>query len=60
LKKNIGEEMKMFRKYQLVVWDMPLDAFYQASIHLAKRVQRRRFLKIDQSKSRIDFGGNVY
>jgi hypothetical protein len=39
---------------------MPLDAFYQASIHLAKRVQRRRFLKIDQSKSRIAFGDQVF
>ena len=37
-----------------------IDAFYQDLIHLAKRLQRRRFLKIDQSKSRIAFGGHVY
>jgi hypothetical protein len=37
-----------------------LDAFYQDLIHLAKRFQRRRFFKIDQSKSRIALCGHVY
>ena len=31
----------------------PIDATYQASVHLAKRFQRRRFLEIDQSETRI-------
>jgi hypothetical protein len=37
-----------------------IDAFCQDLIHLAKRFQKRRFKKIDQSKSRIAFGGHVY
>ena len=36
-----------------------LDASYQVSVHLAKRFQRRRFLKIDQSETRIAYGGHV-
>ena len=35
------------------------DASYQGSIHLAKRFQRRRFLEIDQSETRIACGGHV-
>jgi hypothetical protein len=31
-----------------------IDASYQVSVHLAKWFQRRRFLKINQSKTRID------
>jgi hypothetical protein len=27
-----------------------IDASYQASVHLAKRLQRRRFLEIDNQK----------
>jgi hypothetical protein len=30
-----------------------IDASYQVSVHLAKQFQRRRFLKIDQSETRI-------
>jgi hypothetical protein len=30
-----------------------IDASYQVSVHLAKRFQRRRFLKIGQSETRI-------
>jgi hypothetical protein len=30
-----------------------IDASYQVSVHLAKRFQRRRFLKISQSETRI-------
>jgi hypothetical protein len=36
-----------------------IDAFYQASVHLAKRFPRRRFLEIDQSETRIACGGHV-
>jgi len=36
-----------------------IDASYQVSDHLAKRFQRRRFLEIDQSETRIACGGNV-
>ena len=37
----------------------PIDATYQASVHLAKRFQRRRFLEIDHSETRIACGGHV-
>jgi hypothetical protein len=33
-----------------------IDASYQVSFHLAKRFQRRRFLKIGQSETRIACG----
>jgi hypothetical protein len=36
-----------------------IDASYQVSVHLAKRFQRRRFLKIGQSETRIACGGYV-
>ena len=36
-----------------------IDASYQVSDHLAKRFQRRRFLEIDQSETRIACGGHV-
>jgi hypothetical protein len=36
-----------------------IDASYQVSVHLAKRFQIRRFLKIDQSETRIACGGHV-
>ena len=36
-----------------------IDASYQVSVHLAKRFQRRRFLEIDQSETRIACGGHV-
>jgi hypothetical protein len=36
-----------------------IDAFYQVSVHLAKRFQRRRFKKIGQSETRIAYGGYV-
>jgi hypothetical protein len=35
------------------------DASYQVSIHLAEWFQRRRFLEIDQSETRIVCGGHV-
>jgi hypothetical protein len=36
-----------------------IDASYQVSVHLAKRFQRKRFLKIGQSEARIACGGHV-
>jgi hypothetical protein len=36
-----------------------IDASYQFSVHLAKWFQRRRFLEIDQSETRIACGGHV-
>jgi hypothetical protein len=36
----------------------PVDAFYQASVHLAKRFQRR-ILKISHSETRVACGGHV-
>jgi hypothetical protein len=36
-----------------------IDASYQVSVHLARRFQRRRFLKIGQSETRIASGGHV-
>jgi hypothetical protein len=36
-----------------------VDASYQVSVHLARQFQRRRFLDIDQSETRISCGGHV-
>jgi hypothetical protein len=36
-----------------------IDASYQVSNHLAKWFQKRRFLEIDQSETRIACGGHV-
>jgi hypothetical protein len=33
-----------------------IDTSYQVSVHLAKQFQRRRFLKIGQSETRIAYG----
>ena len=35
-------------------------ASYQVSVHMAKQFQRRRFLEIDLSDTRIARGGHVY
>ena len=35
------------------------DASYQVLVHLAKRFQKRRFLKIGQSETRIACGSHV-
>ena len=37
-----------------------IDASYQVSVHLAKRFQMRRFIKIGQSEKRIACGGLVW
>ena len=36
-----------------------IGASHQISIHLAKQFQRRRFLEIDQSETRIACGSHV-
>jgi hypothetical protein len=36
-----------------------IDASYQVSVHLAQWFQRRRFLKIGQSETRIACDGHV-
>ena len=36
-----------------------IDGSYQVSVHLAKKFQRKRFLKIDQSETRLACGGHV-
>jgi hypothetical protein len=36
-----------------------IDASYQVSDHLGKRFQRKRFLEIDQTETRIACGGHV-
>jgi hypothetical protein len=38
---------------------LAIDASYQVSVHLAKWFQRRRFLKIGLSETRIAYGGHV-
>jgi hypothetical protein len=37
-----------------------IDASYQVSVHLPKRFQRKRFLKIGQSEKRIACGGQFH
>ena len=37
-----------------------IGACHQVSVHLAKQLQRRRFLEIDQLKIRMACGGHVY
>jgi hypothetical protein len=37
-----------------------INAPYQVSVQLVKRFQRRRFLEMDQSETRIDCGSQVY
>ena len=38
---------------------LPIEDTYQVTVHLAKRFQRRRMLKISQSETRIACGGHV-
>jgi predicted GIY-YIG superfamily endonuclease len=38
---------------------LSIDVSYQISDHLAKRFQKRRFLEIDQSETRITCGGHA-
>ena len=41
-------------------WRHSIDASCHVSVNLAKRFQRRRFLKIGQSETRIACGGHVW
>jgi hypothetical protein len=36
-----------------------IDASYQVSVHLAKRLQRTRSLEIDQLETRIAYGSHI-
>ena len=45
---------KMSRLYR----EPSIDASYQASVHLTKRFQSKRFFKITQSETRIACGGH--
>jgi hypothetical protein len=38
----------------------PIGAFHHVSVHLAKQLQRKRFLEIDQSETRMACGCHVY
>ena len=52
----------MFQCVQFVlfiIYIIYIDASYQVLVHLAKRFQRKRFLEIDQSETRIACGGHV-
>ena len=65
----IRNKSRLWRSCLLTDWDEmskiyrgpSIDASYQVSVHLAKRFQRKRFLKIDQSETRIacSFGWGV-
>jgi hypothetical protein len=37
-----------------------IDASHQVSVHLAKQLQRKGFLEIGQSETRMACGGHVY
>jgi hypothetical protein len=39
--------------------ELTIGVSHQISVHLAKRFQRRRYLEIDQSETRIACGGHV-
>jgi hypothetical protein len=60
----IGRFLKIFSSETAWSNEMKLgrpsiDASYQVLVHLAKRFQRRRFLEIDQSETRIACGGHT-
>ena len=46
--------------FEETLQNLPLVASHQVSVHLAKQLQRRRFLEIDQSETRMACGGHVY
>jgi hypothetical protein len=49
---GLGQNEHLYR-------ESSIDASYQVSVHLAMWFQRRRFLEIDQSETRIACGGHV-
>jgi hypothetical protein len=46
-------------KMSIIYREPSIDATYQISVDLEKRFQRRRFLEINQSKTRMACGGHV-
>jgi hypothetical protein len=62
-----GNKNRLWWPCLLMDWDRmsnlyrgpSIDASYQVSVHLAMLFQRRRFLEIDQSETRIACGGYV-
>jgi hypothetical protein len=64
---SIRNKNRLWRPCLLTDWDglsnlhrrPSIDASYQVSDHLAKRFQRRKFLEIDQSDTRIAYEGHV-
>ena len=46
-------------KWAIFIRGLSIDASYHVSDHMAMRFQRRRFLEIDQSETRIACGGHV-
>jgi hypothetical protein len=62
----IRNKSRLWRPYLLTDWHEmsnryrgpSIDASYQVSVHFAKRFQRKRFLKIGQSETRIACGGH--
>jgi hypothetical protein len=54
--KNITDRDEMSNRHR----GHSIDASYQVSVHLTKRFQRRIFLKIGQSETRIACGGHVW
>ena len=54
--KNITDQNEMSNLHR----GHSIDVFYQVSVHLTKRFQRRRFLKIGQSETKIACGGHVW
>jgi hypothetical protein len=40
--------------------ELSIGASHQVSVHLAKQLQRRKSLEIDQSETRMACGGHVY
>jgi hypothetical protein len=49
----MGENVQLYR-------GPSIDASYQVSVNLAMRFQRRSFLEIDPSETRIACGDHVY
>ena len=50
---NLDEMRKSYR-------GSPIDASCKISLHLVKLFQRKRFLEIDQSETKIAYDGHVW
>jgi hypothetical protein len=56
----MGENQKALGVLRRNIYRGPsIDASYQVSVHLTKRFQRRQFLKIGQSETRMACGVHV-